>query len=153
MNSLRKNQYRLEELMPLFREQLAAGSCVRFFPNGTSMLPMIRQGVDSVTLAPLPERLKKHDLPLYQRDNGQFVLHRIVHVGQTLTCIGDNQFDKEYNLRHDQMIGLVVAFSRNGKEYSVTDWRYWLYCRFWYYSRPLRHFFRRARHWIRRHLK
>lgn len=139
--------------MPLFREQLAAGNRVRFFPKGTSMLPMIRQGVDSVTLAPLPERMKKYDLPLYQRDNGQYVLHRILHVGQTITCIGDNQYDKETGLREDQMIGLVTAFSRNGKEYSVTDWRYWLYCRVWCYSRPLRHFCRRVRHWIRRHLK
>lgn len=139
--------------MPLFREQLVAGNRVRFFPKGTSMLPMIRQGVDSVTLAPLPERLKKHDLPLYQRDNGQYVLHRIVRVAETTTCIGDNQFEKETGLRRDQMIGLVVAFTRNGKEWSVTDWRYWLYCRFWYYSRSVRHLWRKARYWLRRLLK
>lgn len=139
--------------MPLFREQLAAGSRVRFFPNGTSMLPMIRQGMDSVTLSPLPARLKKHDLPLYQRDDGQFVLHRILHVGQTITCIGDNQYDRETGLRRDQMIGLVTAFSRNGKEYSVSDWRYWLYCRFWCYTRPLRRIYRKGRYWIRRLFK
>ena len=139
--------------MPLFREQLVAGNRVRFFPKGTSMLPMIRQGVDSVTLAPLPERLKKHDLPLYQRDNGQYVLHRIVRVAETITCIGDNQFEKETGLRRDQMIGLVVAFTRNGKEWSVTDWRYWLYCRFWYYSRSVRHLWRKVRYWLRRLLK
>lgn len=139
--------------MPLFREQLAAGSRVRFYPNGTSMLPMIRQGVDSVTLGPVPGKLRKHDLPLYQRDNGQYVLHRIVHVGETITCIGDNQFDKEYDLRPDQMIGLTVAFTRNGKEYSVTDWRYWLYCRFWYYSRPVRQIWRKVQYWLRRLLK
>ena len=54
-------------LMPLLRERLAAGQTVRYLPfRGISMLPMLRQGKDSVELAPLPEKLKKYDLPLYQ---------------------------------------------------------------------------------------
>ena len=142
----------LDNLMPLFRERLAAGQKVRFSPRGISMLPMLRQGVDTVTLAPLPEKLRKYDLPLYQRDNGQYVLHRVVEVGETYTCIGDNQFVTEPGLRHDQMIARVSAFTRGDREYSVTDLRYRLYCRLWHESRPLRHFFRRAKGWLRRHL-
>ena len=131
MDSFVEKQYRLEDLMPLIREQLSLGKTVRFSPRGTSMLPMLRQGIDKVVLSPLPQRLKKYDLPLYQRDNGQYVLHRIVEVGETYTCLGDNQFDKESGLKPEQMIALVTAFTRGDREYSVTDWRYRVYCRVW----------------------
>lgn len=142
----------LDNLMPLFRERLAAGQLVKFAPRGISMLPMLRQGIDMVTLAPLPPKLKKYDLPLYQREDGHYVLHRVVKAGDTYTCIGDNQFVYEPGLTHDQMIAVVVRFSRGEREYSVTDWRYCLYCRFWHHSRSLRHFYRRAKGWLRRHL-
>ena len=89
---MQSKEVQLEELMPIIRESLAAGNNVRFLPKGVSMLPMLRQGTDSVLLSPLPETLKKYDLPLYQRDNGQYVLHRIVKTGETYTCVGDNQF-------------------------------------------------------------
>ena len=147
---MQTKEVRLEQLMPLIRERLSEGKTVRFFPNGISMLPMLRQGIDSVQLSPLPEKLKKYDLPLYQRDNGQYVLHRIVKVGKSYTCIGDNQFSFEREIRHDQMIALVTSFNRNNREISVNGISYQVYCRFWHYSRPIRHVFRAAFNRIRR---
>ena len=138
----------LEQLMPLFRERLTSGQSVRFYPKGTSMLPMLRQGIDSVVLSPLPEKLKKYDLPLYQRADGHYVLHRIVKVGKTITCIGDNQFVLEHGLGHEQMIGIVTAFYIGEKRHSVTELGYGLYCRFWHYTRFPRHVWR----WCRRHI-
>ena len=143
----------LDELMPIFREQLDAGKTVRFSPRGISMLPMLRQGIDSVVLAPIPDKLQKYDLPLYQRDDGKYILHRIVGVGETYTCVGDNQFVLEKGVRQDQMIGFVTSFFRVEREISVNALNYKLYCRFWHYSRPLRHFWRRGIGWIRRKLR
>ena len=137
-SSLEKKDVSLEQLIPLFRQQLSQGKAVRFSPRGTSMLPMLRQGIDTVELTALPEKLKKYDLPLYQRQNGQYVLHRIVKVGDTYTCIGDNQFQLEPGLRHDQMIALVTAFYRGEKRWEVRHWLYRFYCRFWHFSRPVR---------------
>lgn len=125
--------------MPLIREHLADNQSVRFGPRGTSMLPMLRQGIDVVELSPISRGLKKYDLPLYQRDSGQYVLHRIVSVGETYTCIGDNQFVFEPNVRHDQMIALVTAFTRGDKRIEVTAPSYQFYCRFWCTTRPIRH--------------
>lgn len=139
--------------MPLIREQLKNGQSVRFQPKGTSMLPLLRQGIDSVVLSPLPERLKKYDLPLYQRDNGQYVLHRIVKAGDTYTCVGDNQFALEPGLRGDQMIALATAVNRGGKTVSVNSLGCRVYCRFWHYTRPWRRFWRRGMGWLKRHLK
>lgn len=143
---------RLETVMPLIREYLSAGKSVKFSPRGISMLPMLRQGIDAVVLSPVTAELRKYDLPLYQRDDGHFVLHRIVKTGKTYTCIGDNQFVLEAGLRHDQMIAVVTAFYRAGKYHSVSEPGYRLYCRFWHYSRGLRHFWHRGIAWLRRHL-
>ena len=153
MDSFVEKQCRLEDLMPLIQEQLAAGKSVRFSPRGTSMLPMLRQGKDKVVLSPLPGELKKYDLPLYQRENGQYVLHRIVDTGNTYTCTGDNQFDPETGLRREQMIALVTAFTRGQKEIPVTAWYYRLYCRIWHHTRPVRRFYHRAKNFLRRLLK
>ena len=134
--------------MPLIRERLAQGQSVSFSPRGTSMLPMLRQGVDSVMLSPVTGRLKKYDLPLYRRDDGQYILHRIVKVGRTYTCIGDNQFELEPGVRKDQLIAVVTAFTRGKKLHSVKEPGYRLYCRVWHYSRGIRRLLR----WSKRQL-
>ena len=145
---------RLDDMMPLIRESLEQGKSVRFSPRGTSMLPMLRQGLDTVILSPLPpRRLNKYELPMYQRKNGQYVVHRIVKAGETYTCMGDNQFQKEPGLSHDQMIALVTGFTRNGKEHSVEEWSHRTYCRFWHYSRPVRLVWRYFLWYVRRIFK
>ncbi len=134
---------RLHDLMPTIKDQLSSGGTVRFSPNGTSMLPMLRQGVDTVVLSPMPKQLKPYDLPLYQRENGQYVLHRIVAVKDgSYTCIGDNQFELEYGIRHDQMIGLVTTFYRGEKECSVYSLSHCVYCRLWHWTRGMRRIWR-----------
>ena len=122
----------MAQLMPLIRERLEAGQTVRFSPMGTSMLPMLRQGIDSVVIAPVPDKLKKYDLPLYQRDTGKYILHRIVEAGDTYTCMGDNQFQPEPGLRHDQMIALVTVFYRGERQIRCDSPLYQLYCRVWH---------------------
>lgn len=143
----------LDNLMPLFRERLAAGQKIQFSPRGISMLPMLRQGKDSVILSPVPEKLKKYDLPLYQRDDGKYILHRIVEVGETYTCIGDNQYVYEHGIRKDQMIALVTAFTRGDKEIPVGNYGYRLYCILWHRSRKARYFMRRVVNKLRRIMK
>lgn len=147
-----KKEVSLDQMMPLFRRQLAEGNRVRFGPKGVSMLPMLRQGIDTVEIGSLPEKLKKFDLPLYQRRDGRYVLHRIVRAGDTYTCIGDNQYDYEPGIRQDQMIGLVTAFYRGEKRHSVKAWHYRLYCRLWHHSRSLRRFLRRCKNGLKRRL-
>lgn len=152
MDSWLERELRLEQLLPLILEQLDSGKNVKFSPRGTSMLPMLRQGIDCVVLSPVPKKLRKYDLPLYRRKSGQFVLHRIVKAGETYTCIGDNQFVYEPGLEHEQMIGLVTAFYRGNKKMKVTALSYRIYCRFWHYSRPIRHFLRIGVSWLGKHI-
>ena len=140
----------MEDLMPVFEESFACGGSVKFSPKGISMLPTIRQGMDTVTLSPISKPLKKYDIPLYRRDDGKYVLHRIIKTGEEYTCIGDNQFTVETGLRKEQMIAVVTAFTRGDKEYTVDDARYMIYCRLWHYSRFPRRVIRSLEYRIKR---
>ena len=152
MSSSPDKLHRLEDLMPLIRKTLEEGRSIAIGPKGTSMLPLIRQGKDFVELSPLPEKLKKFDLPLYQRDDGQYVLHRVVKAEDTYTCIGDNQFKLETGVRHDQMIAIVTAIHRGEKIIPVTAFSYRFYCRYWHFVRPIRHFYYRCIGFIKRRI-
>lgn len=150
MDCLLEKEFRLEQLLPLIQDTLSRGKSVTFSPRGISMLPMLRQGRDTVTLAPIDRELRKYDIPLYRRDNGAFVLHRIVAVGETFTCIGDNQYELEHGIRKDQMIGVVTAFTRDGRTVKVTNIGYRMYCRLWHWLRPVKRFLGRVKRYLKR---
>ena len=135
----------LQEMLPLISECLSMGQSVKFAPRGISMLPMIVQGRDSVILSNPPDKLKKYDIALYRRHDGSFVLHRVIKVRQTYTCIGDNQFKAEKGIEHSQVIAVVTAFTRNGKTYSTSCAGYRLYCVLWHISRTMRRIARSLR--------
>jgi len=147
---LTEKQTTLEQLLPQMRECLERGDTFRFKPGGVSMLPTIRPNRDIVVVKAAPERLKKYDLPLYRRKSGQFVLHRVIKVEQTYTCVGDGQFQTEPGITHEQIVAIVTAIIRDGKEISVRNPVYKLYCRFWHYSRKIRHVIKWPRYYLRR---
>ena len=151
LDSLPELQLQLEDLMPTIRERLEQGNTVRFMPRGTSMLPMLRQGVDSVVLSAAPDKLKKYDLPLYQRLDGKYILHRIVDMGdEYYACIGDNQFRVELGVARLQVIAIVSGFYRKDRYVSTQNLFYQLYCRFWHHTRDLRYIWRKAVSRVRR---
>lgn len=139
--------------MPLLRERIGKGQTVRFYPRGVSMLPMLRPGVDSVVLAAPPERLKKYDIPLYRREDGSYVLHRVIKAGETYTCAGDNKWMRDTGIQHGQIIAVMEGFYRADRLYSVKHFGYRMYCRVWVFFRGLWLFQYRARRWINRRIK
>ena len=120
----------LDDVMQIIAEKLETGGSVTFNPKGTSMLPMLRDGDDTVVLSKPKGRLHLFDLPLYRRKDGSYVLHRVVNFGSdgSYTMCGDN----------DDVIGVVTAFYRKGKPYTVDSMKYRAYLEFMFYSKPLR---------------
>lgn len=125
-----KMRVNLAELLPIIDEQLQAGKEVCFSPNGISMLPMLRPARDSVILKAAGQRLKKYDLPMYRRDDGQFVLHRVVKIEKdgTYTMCGDNQYAREKGIKKHQIIGIVSGFYRDEQYISCNHILYKIYC-------------------------
>ena len=143
-----------DELMELVRERLALGQKVRYLPFiGVSMLPMLRMKKDSVELAPLPEKLQKYDLPVYQYPSGKYVMHRIVAVKDDhYLCLGDNTWSYE-TIYPEMLVGVVSAFKRGDKRIEVDNWGYRLYSRIWVALFPIRKRIRSVKRWLRRLLK
>ena len=150
----------LDDLMPLICQQLAEGKSVSFTPTGISMMPMLHHNRDNVVISPVSDGLKMYDIALYQRDNGDYVLHRMVGTnmiagesGAAYTMLGDNQFAKEYGIRDDQIIGIVTEFTRDGRVHKVDEIGYKAYCRVWYHSRQFRYFLKRVKRKLRSIIK
>lgn len=88
---------------------------------GDSMYPLI-QPRDLLVIKKPKVPLKKYDIPLYKRGNGQYVLHRIVAVRDDgyVTC-GDNRSVPEFGVMKKQIIGILTDIIRGGKTLPVDE--------------------------------
>lgn len=122
----------MEQLIPVIRLQLDSAGIAPLQVTGSSMHPTLRHRKDSVLLKLVTEPLKKGDLILYQRENGAYVLHRIVKhpEGEHLVCSGDNQYAPEA-VKTCQVIAIVSQLTRKGKQIPVTHKGYRLYVWIW----------------------
>lgn len=115
-----------------FEEELQRTGKLVYTSVGDSMLPLIRQGRDLVILKKPEGRCTKYDVPLYKRDSGKYVLHRILQVrGDGYVICGDNRWQREYGITDRHIIGVLSAVVRDGKEIPVTDRRYRFYVHLW----------------------
>lgn len=93
------------------------------------MLPLLREGRDTVILKAPSDKLKVNDVILYRRNTETYVLHRIVKAAADgYVCIGDAQRVYERGVRDEQVIAVMIAYKRNGKTVSVDSFRYRFYC-------------------------
>jgi len=123
------NELGLKEMWPVMEEQLNEGKTVSFRASGHSMLPLIRPCEELVVIENPRDKLKMFDLPLYRRDDGAFVLHRIVRVSKgTYTMRGDNQNVLERGIKREQILAVAVGMYKNGEYISFSGVKYWIYC-------------------------
>ena len=146
---MRELKINLSDAISVIAEKLEQGGEVMFSPHGTSMLPTLKEGRDTVVLVAPTSRLKKYDLALFRRNNGQYVLHRVIHSGSSYTFMGDNQLWREKNIQHEQIVGVCIAYVRNGKRVELNSFGCRIYARFWHGTR----FFRRAYRALQRRIK
>ncbi len=133
-----KISLRLCELMPIIEERLAEGKTVEIKPTGVSMRPFLKQERDSVVLSAIPSALKKYDIVLYEREPGEYVLHRIFSIGKAYTLMGDalNFFEKGIEQR--QLRAIVVSIKRKGRTVNVNSQRYIFCVKIWYFIKRVR---------------
>lgn len=143
-----------EYFLTVLRERLSQGQTVREVSfQGVSMLPLLRQGRDTVELSPLPETLKKYDLLVYQYPNGKVVMHRIVAVkDQCYICLGDNTYRYETVLP-EYCIALVTAIRRGKRIISLDSFGYRLYSGIWVAIYPVRRWLYQASRYLRGYVK
>lgn len=131
MKETKKLTVSLDELYPIIKEQLESGGSVKLPITGTSMLPLLVWGRDSVELVKSNE-YKKCDIIFYRRDDGHFVLHRIVGKDDKgYVLCGDNQWIKETGIHDHHIIAVVKSITRNNKKIDVNNKLYVLYSKIW----------------------
>lgn len=126
----------MEELAGLIQIQLDRGGRAELIVTGASMHPLFHSRRDKVILT--PRTAQKPDIILYRRDNGAYILHRIVRERNGIFIVtGDNQWELE-EVRPDQIIAAVDGWYHKGKYHTPNELWYKLYVCFWVGLLPLR---------------
>ena len=70
---------------------------------------------DLLVIVAVKKPLERYDIPLYRRDSGQYVLHRIVDIKDDgYVMRGDNRDILEYGIEDSQIIGVLTHIIRGG---------------------------------------
>lgn len=137
-----------------FEEEIKKSGRIIYTNVGDSMMPYIKQGRDVLVISEVNGRLNKYDVPLYKRNSGQYVLHRILKVRENDYVIcGDNRWNKEYGITDRHIIGILTGVIRDGQEIPVTSRKYRIYVHLWCDLFPVRAFILRACQFVKRRLK
>lgn len=139
---------------PTFEDEIKRTGRIIYTNVGDSMMPLIKQGRDVLVISAVNGRLKRYDIPLYKRDSGQYVLHRILKVRKNDYVIcGDNRCNKEYGITDRHIIGVLSGIIRDGREIPVTDIKCRIYAHLWCDLFPVRVLIIRIRQIFKRRLK
>ena len=115
-----------------FEDELERTGKIIYTNVGDSMMPLLREKRDLVIIKKVEKPLKKYDVPLYKRDSGQYVLHRILKVRkQDYVICGDNRYREETGITDNHIIGVLDGIVRDGKEIFVSNWKYKIYVHLW----------------------
>ncbi len=137
----KETQLPFEQMMPLITESFRQGMTATIPVTGNSMWPLFSHKRDCAVLSQCEGKpLRRGDVPLYQRPDGQYVLHRVIKVtSDGYWFAGDAQRKLEY-LPKSCVVAVMTAFVRKGKTVECNDKRYRLYSWCWMAVRPLRPF-------------
>ena len=141
---LKRNILPPEVLLEEYRRILAEEPEITALPliiSGASMTPFLIPGRDTVYLSRLERPVRRGDILLYQRDNGQYVLHRVWRVEKdgTFTIVGDAQKELERGIREDQIIAIVTSVIRKGQRMGPGGFWWEFFEKVWIRMIPVRH--------------
>lgn len=107
-------------------ELLSRGEEVAFRLRGNSMLPLLRDGRDTVIVAPCdPQQVAPHDVLLF-RHHGRYILHRLVRrEGERLLLAGDGNYRTTEQCTTAEVVGRLVAVRRPSGAVLRCDSRSW----------------------------
>ncbi len=113
-------------IRPFIDEKFNKNEAFVFKPNGISMLPFIKGGKTSVEIRKYEGGAKKFDIVFYVREDGKYVMHRIITVKDGFYEIcGDNQCYLE-KVNDDCIFAKVTAVdgknNKGGFFYLHTLW-------------------------------
>ena len=142
-NMLRNREFRTMDnvvYLGMLRSLILEGHEVALVVEGGSMTPFLIHRRDRVLLAPLTDEPSRGDVVMYQRTDGQYVLHRIVGVTpeRTYVLCGDAQVEREFGVAREQIFARVKAIERKGKWIYPGSFFWFFFAQVWSRMIPLR---------------
>ena len=129
-----------QTLMAVVLPMIEAGKTVKLTVTGFSMYPLVSSRRDAVLLAKA-DTISVGDVPLFQRSDGSFVLHRIVAKKDgAFATMGDYETKKEYPVTEQQILAKAIGFYRKGTYIDCKSFGYRLYCFWWRKTAAIRPF-------------
>lgn len=123
----------------MLRDLVNEGKDCRLLISGSSMAPFLVHERDSIIFSKPDRELRRGDMVFYQRDTGQFVMHRILHVKPDgLYIIGDAQIEVEGPVKPEQVFALVTKVNRKGKWIGPGNFWWWFFSTVWLRLFPVR---------------
>ena len=139
------------EYIDILRTVIDEGKEVNMRVLGSSMAPFVVHERDTIYFKRPERKLKKGDIAFFQRNNGQYVVHRIYKVkGDEYYFVGDNQTLIEGPIEKGQIFAIVTRVIRKGKEIRPGDFWWLFFEKIWINMIPLRRITIKAYGLIRR---
>lgn len=127
------------EYLSVLKELVEEDREVHLRIAGDSMVPFLRDNRDEVFFCKPMRALKKGDIVFFQRESGQYVMHRIQRVRpEGYYIVGDNQTVIEGPVAREQIFGIVTKVIRDGIEMGPGDFWWELFEHVWIRMIPLR---------------
>jgi hypothetical protein len=129
------------ELFPVVFDMLEKNQTVKITVTGCSMMPFMREGKDSVNLVKADyAKLKRGDIVLIIRDDGVFVMHRILKkTSDFFYMVGDAQQWIEGPLLPQQVKAVVESVWKDNFEIKCSNIIWKLISEIWLLLRPFRY--------------
>ena len=115
-----------QEYMKVVRSILEEGKEVPLVVTGNSMMPFLIDRRDQVLIKRIERPLKKGDIAFFQRENGQYIMHRIHFMRKDdrtgenqFYFIGDGQKNIEGPIKETQIFGVITGVLRKGKYFCL----------------------------------
>lgn len=126
-------------LVDRFEEAVDYGECFNIRVDGTSMLPLLGYGRDTIII-----RRTRTDEPIvgriamYRLGPKHYVTHRVVKVeNDVVTLLGDGRITYDEPIHRDMVVGVVEGVIRkNGRKLSCTS-RLWRFREWLWLSQPM----------------
>lgn len=127
------------EYVSVLRGIAEEGKVVSMLIAGSSMAPFLCHNRDYIYFTKPERELRRGDMVFYQRDSGQYVMHRIYRVKhEGYYMVGDAQTQIEGPLRRDQIFAVITQVKRAGKMIRPGDFWWEFFEHIWIRIVPAR---------------
>ena len=128
-----------KEYVSMLRELVEEGKEVSLLVSGSSMSPFLIHERDYICFKKPERDLKKGDMVFYQRETGQYVMHRIYkETPEGFYIVGDAQVEIEGPVAREQIFAIVTKVKRKGKWIKPGDFWWVFFEKVWLHMIPIR---------------